>query len=308
MGRETGITWTRSTFNPWRGCQRVSPGCEHCYAETLSKRNHALLGRWGPPAAGGTRVIASPAMWREPLRWNAAAKASGQQHRVFCSSLADVFEDLPQLEEPRRWLWALIEATPHLTWLLLTKRPENVLRMAPRDWSGRRTQCCLRDTNCDGDCDRHPHGVQRTFPDNVWMGTTVEDKARAQERIPHLLRVPARVRFLSMEPQLELINIAPWLFADMSEYGKGRARLNQIHWVIQGGESGGQARPFDLDWARHTRDLCADAGVPYFFKQTGAQPIGLTHPTLGAILPSGAGSDVTEWPTDMRVQQFPEDR
>ncbi len=279
MGRETGISWTNSTFNPWRGCQRVSPGCEHCYAETLSKRNHALLGQWGPPAAGGTRVIASPAMWREPLKWNAAAKASGQQRRVFCSSLADVFEDLPQLEEPRRWLWALIVATPHLTWLLLTKRPENVLRLAPRSWVG------------------------FSWPTNVWMGTTVEDKARAQERIPHLLRVPAKVRFLSMEPQLELINIAPWLFADMSEYGKGRARLNQIHWVIQGGESGGQARPFDLDWARHARDLCADAGVPYFFKQTGANVVGALESEV-----HGAGDDPAWWPEDLRVQQFPEVR
>ncbi len=282
MGRETGITWTRSTFNPWRGCQRVSPGCEHCYAETLSKRNHALLGQWGPPAAGGTRVIASPAMWREPLRWNAAAKASGQEHRVFCSSLADVFEALPQLEEPRRWLWTLIVATPHLNWLLLTKRPQNVLGMVPPSWLG---------------------GGGINFPSNVWLGTTVEDKARAQERISHLLRVPAKVRFLSMEPQLELINIAPWLFADMSEYGKGRARLNQIHWVIQGGESGGQARPFDLDWARHTRDLCADAGVPYFFKQTGANVVRALESEV-----HGAGDDPAWWPEDMRVQQFPEDR
>lgn len=103
MGEVTGISWTHSTFNPWRGCQKVSPGCTSCYAETLSKRNPALLGQWGPPASGGTRVIASPAMWREPLRWNAEAAKTGRQHRVFCSSLADVFEDLRELDEPRTW-------------------------------------------------------------------------------------------------------------------------------------------------------------------------------------------------------------
>lgn len=287
MGLTTGIAWTHSTWNPWRGCQRVSPGCEHCYAETLSKRNHALLGQWGPPAAGGTRVIASPSMWREPLKWNAAAAKSGQPHRVFCSSLADVFEDLDELWHARQWLWALIAATPHLTWLLLTKRPHNVPGMVPGRWVDEPVT------------DRWNFG----WPHNVWLGTTVEDKARAQERIPHLLRVPSPVRFLSMEPQLERINIAPWLFADMNEYGKGRGRLNQIHWVIQGGESGGQARPFDLDWARHTRDLCADAGVPYFFKQTGANVVRALESEV-----HGAGDDPAWWPEDMRVQQFPEVR
>lgn len=271
MGEVTGISWTHSTFNPWRGCQRVSPGCEHCYAETLSKRNHALLGQWGPPASGGTRIIASPAMWREPLRWNSAAAKSGEPHRVFCSSLADVFEDLRELDLPRQWLWALIKATPHLTWLLLTKRPGNVLGMVPPSWRG-----------------------GAGFPPNVWMGTTVEDQRRADERIPELLRIPAPVRFLSVEPQLERVSLSGH---------------HPVDWVICGGESGPHARPFDLAWARSLHNQCLQARVPFFFKQMGRRPIGLTHPTHGPILPDHpAGADPAEFPANLRIQQFPEVR
>lgn len=288
MGKTTGISWTHSTFNPWRGCQRVSPGCENCYAETLSKRNHALLGQWGSPKTGGTRIIASPAMWREPLKWNAAAAKSGKPHRVFCASLADVFEDLPQLDEPRAWLWALIESTPHLTWLLLTKRPENVLRMAPRSW-----------VPLDGSKFYAPEELMRRYhdgwawPSNVWLGTTVEDNRRAIERIPHLLDAPAHVRFLSVEPQLEAIKLEPWFFGF-----KGK-----IHWVIQGGESGPHARPFDLTWADSMRAQCAEAGVAYFFKQTGSNVVGALESEV-----HGAGDDPQWWPEDLRVQQFPQER
>ncbi len=126
MGEGSKIQWTHHTFNPWRGCTHVSPGCEHCYAEALSKRNPAQLGTWG---AGGTRVVASEAYWKQPERWNRAAEAAGERHRVFCASLADVFEDRPELVEPRERLWRLIVATPHLDWLLLTKRPENIARL-----------------------------------------------------------------------------------------------------------------------------------------------------------------------------------
>lgn len=275
MGKETGISWTHSTFNPWRGCQRVSPGCENCYAETLSKRNHALLGQWGPPATGGTRVIASPAMWREPVKWNAAAAKTGQVHRVFCSSLADVFEDLPELEEPRAWLWELISATSNLTWMLLTKRPQNVVRMVPNRW------LCMIPVGGG-------FGLP-IWPRNVWIGTTVEDQQRADERIPHLLRGIPRVavKFLSVEPQLTHVDLTPW--------------LSDLHWVIQGGESGPGARPFDLEWADSLRAQCAEAGVAYFFKQMGARPINGMW-TRGA---DKAGADPAFWEPERRVQQFP---
>jgi protein gp37 len=276
MGLKTGIAWTHSTFNPWRGCQRVSPGCEHCYAETLSKRNHALLGQWGPPASGGTRVIASASMWREPLRWNAEAAKTGREHRVFCSSLADVFEDLRELDEPRQWLWALIHATPGVAWLLLTKRPGNVLRMVPRRWW----------TAPDGETPSAEH-----WPRNVWVGTTVEDQPRADERIPLLLDIPAPVRFLSVEPQLEHVSLSGH---------------HAVEWVIQGGESGPHARPFDLAWARSLRDQCATAGVPYFFKQYGANTV--RHRFDGPPPPRGHIADPDWFAPDLRIQQVPEVR
>src|SRR5262245_49606753 len=115
------IQWTDHTFNVWRGCEKVSPGCAHCYAETMSRRNPAVLGEWGKH---GTRVIASEAMWREPLKWDRQARAAGVRKRVFCASLADVFEDRPELVAPRERLFRLIEDTPNLDWQLLTKRPE----------------------------------------------------------------------------------------------------------------------------------------------------------------------------------------
>lgn len=174
MGAETKIEWCDHTFNPWIGCTKVSPGCANCYAAvntfTRAQRAH---GRelWGPDAA---RHVTSEAKWREPIRWDAAAKAAGIRRRVFCASMADVFEDRPDLAEPRARLAYVIGKTPNLDWLLLTKRPENIARL----W------------------------ITDVVPPNVWLGTTVEDQERADERIPHLLAVPAAVRFLSVEPLL----------------------------------------------------------------------------------------------------------
>src|SRR5262245_38941981 len=163
MGKETNIQWCDHTFNPWRGCTKVSPGCQHCYAETLAARNPKVLGVWGPH---GTRVIASESMWREPLKWNKKAEIAGVRRRVFCASLADVFEDRPELVEPRYRLWRLIVNTPYLDWLLLTKRPENAGRML-----------------ADGGSLPGILG----FP-SIWLGVSVEDQQRADERIPVLLR------------------------------------------------------------------------------------------------------------------------
>src|SRR5690349_347144 len=125
MSATSKIQWTHSTFNPWRGCTKVSSGCTHCYAESLSKRNPKTLGVWG---ANGSRAIAAESYWRQPLKWDKEARKTGQPWRVFCASLADVFEDRPELHAPRLRLLKLIEETTSLTWLLLTKRPENVTR------------------------------------------------------------------------------------------------------------------------------------------------------------------------------------
>lgn len=220
MGEETAIAWTDHTYNPWWGCVNVSPGCDHCYAETFAKRTGHDV--WGKDS--GRRFFGEK-HWNEPLKWTG---------RVFCASMADVFEMNHVLDDERERLWSLIDATPHLTWQLLTKRPENVLRLAPDRW--------LED-----------------WPAHVWLGTTVEDQVRANIRIPRLLNVPGvAVRFLSCEPLLGPVVLSPWLNVG-------------IGWVIVGGESGPGHRPMDLDDARIIRLECAMAEVPFFFKQVGGR-------------------------------------
>lgn len=171
MGESTAIAWCDHTFNPWRGCQRVSEGCRHCYAETLMHR-WGLDNLWGPK---GERRRTTPANWRKPKQWNRAAVEAEQRRRVFCSSLADVFEDHPDANAARPDLWELIDKTRWLDWLLLTKRPENIARMLPSGWG-------------DG------------WP-NVWLGTSIEDM-RVAHRVAALVSVPAAVHFISYEPAL----------------------------------------------------------------------------------------------------------
>lgn len=255
MGENSKIEWTDHSFNPWIGCQKVSPGCQFCYAEQLMDKRYGRV-EWGPQ---GTRQRTSEANWRKPLQWNRQAKADGIRRKVFCASLADVFEDRPELETWRADLFALIEQTPALDWLLLTKRPENVNGMVPDHW-------------------RWP---DVGWPLNVWMGTSVEDQQRADERIPHLLKIPARMRFLSCEPLLGPVDLqALWLpekcwHCDEELHGElgrcwcGVCHYSEIHWVIAGGESGHNARPMHPDWARSLRDQCQVAGIAYHFKQWG---------------------------------------
>lgn len=177
MGENSKIQWTDHTFNPWWGCVKVSPGCAHCYAETFSKRTgHAV---WGVDAP---RRMFGPKHWREPLKWDDEARAAGERRRVFCASMADVFEDRPDLVEERAKLFGLMNLTPSLDWLLLTKRPQNVIRLTPD--SG--------------------------MPDNAWIGTTVEDQQRAVERIPYLMDIPAAVRFLSVEPMVGPVHLSTY--------------------------------------------------------------------------------------------------
>lgn len=261
---ETVIQWTRRTipgvgdqpdlllpgytFNPWWGCIRVSPGCEHCYAEEMAKRwGHQI---WGPAQTTERRFFGE-SHWQEPLAWNKKAWKSGHRVSVFCASMSDVFEDyrpvrgeVSPLDEQRARLFALIEQTPWLNWLVLTKRPELVLSLVPFRWI-----------------------LEDLWPDNLWIGTSVEDQRRADERIPELLTLPAPVRFLSCEPLLGPVDLTRYL-------------PEGIDWVISGGESGAQARPMDMDWPRVLRDQCVQAGVPYFFKQVG----GRTHNTGGRLL------------------------
>lgn len=203
MSTGTSIAWTDATFNPWWGCTRVSPGCEHCYAETFAHR--LGLDVWG---VGTGRRFFGDKHWNEPGRWNAKAEKDGRRLRVFCASMADVFEDRRDLDEQRAWLWGLIEETPHLDWQLLTKRPENIRRMVPKAWL------------------RNPLA-------HVWYGTTTEDQRRLEERGAILLDVPAAVHFFSAEPLLENITLGglrpAWLIVG-GESGPG-ARRCHVSWI-----------------------------------------------------------------------------
>lgn len=232
MGEASKIEWTHHTFNPWWGCMRVSPGCERCYAETFAKRVGLKL--WGPTV---NRRTFGDKHWSEPLKWDRAAAKAGERHRVFCASMADVFEDRVDLDEERARLWALIERTPHLDWLLLTKRPENAHRMVP--WTA-------------------------IWPNNVWFGATAESTEWLAQRAPWVMRAPARVRFLSCEPLLNAL--------DLDEY---LSPTSGINWVIVGGESGPGARPFDPAWASGIVEQCRYYGVPVHVKQMGARPVGM---------------------------------
>lgn len=225
MARDSRIEWTDHTFNPWWGCTKVSPACDNCYADTWARR--VGLDVWG---AGKPRRFLSDAYWRQPRRWNAEAQRSGRRARVFCASMADVFEWKRGLSYWRHRLWDLIDETPCLDWLLLTKRPHLVRRLTP--WNDH-------------------------WPDNVWLGATVEDQRWVDKRLPHLAEIPARTRFLSCEPLLGEIDLGQWL------------QRNAIHWVIAGGESGPRARPSDPAWFSVIRDQCAIHDTPFHFKQWG---------------------------------------
>ena len=216
------------TFNPWIGCLKVAKECQYCYAEGFALRWGWDV--WGP-AVNTSRRVTSPANWKKPLKWNKEAASQGHRRSVFCASLADVFEDHPDVVEAREQLWTLIEQTTWLNWLLLTKRPQNILRMAP--WG------------------------RGNWPDNVWTGTSAGTQEKAQENVSFLLDVPSVVRFVSCEPQLEHVDFTPW--------------LPYLQWIICGGESGSRARPFHLDWARALRDQCQAVGMPFFFKQVGGR-------------------------------------
>lgn len=299
MGEVTSIAWTDHTFNPWVGCTKVSPGCTHCYAEARDQRFHDGK-HWGK---GAPRSRTSPSNWRQPLAWNREAAAAGVRKRVFCASLADVFD----AEVPEAWrmdLWRLIDNCPNLDWQLLTKRPENVKCMLP--WSG---------TNPTP----WPH---------VWLGTTVEDQERADLRIPILLNAPAAKRFLSVEPQLGPVDLRPalqqsgvpghcydidgglWHEPGTCEGATvncdGKCCAPTVDWVIVGGESGAGARPFEIAWARSIMAQCKAARVPVFMKQLGAQPVRETEDdALWNIGISRKGGDPSEWPEDLRIREFP---
>lgn len=329
MGELSKIEWCDHTFNPWEGCTKVSPGCAHCYAETRNARfGGGTAPNWGK---GAPRRRTSAANWKEPLRWNDSAwfacpdcgaellaklqRGTGvplavescgcesvkcptrkRRPRVFCASLADWLDD----EVPVEWLadlLDLIRLTPHLDWLLLTKRPGN--------WRKRIGEASEFATKELYQC----HLMLRAWcygaaPANIWIGTTVEDQARADERIPLLLSIPAAVRFLSCEPLLGPVDLITW--GDDAKNGTSHfcTVANGIHWVICGGESGPGVRSMNLAWAASMRGQCQSVGVPFFMKQLGACPVcddGDAYP-----ITDKKGNLMAEWPAALRVREFPE--
>lgn len=245
------IEWTDHTFNPWSGCTKVSDGCKLCYAESMEKRFKRAI--WGPR---GTRRIASEDTWKEPLKWDVHAKELGTRPRVFSASMSDLFEDettVPEAEwhkvaAARQRLFDLIDTTPNLDWLILTKRPENIRSM----WPG-------------------------GYRENVWLGTSVED-SRVLDRVGHLVDAKelCRLLFLSVEPMI----------------GPVEPDLQQIGWVICGGESGAGARFFDPAWAINLRTQCVTSGVHFFMKQMGRHG-------------NKDFKDFTQFPSELQLREFP---
>lgn len=325
--KDTKIQWATHTFNPWVGCAKVSPGCDMCYAESWAKRAGS------PQLWAGDRRRTTAANWRKAERWNADAEHYARctgcgrvgdrrtwvedirkrypaaitccpenvleraRPRVFCASLADVFDN----QVPEEWrfdLWMLIERTPHLDWLLLTKRPQNMAKMLP--WSDK----------------PWPH---------VWLGTTAENQEEADRRIPILLQTPAAVRFVSAEPLLGAVNIelaqcnCPWPESAIQTRhllscpaDRRPHRLWSLDWIIAGGESGPGARPCNVEWIRSIVEQCKAAGTACFVKQLGARVTGqINHPendgygVVAARLDDRKGGDPTEWPADLRVRELP---
>lgn len=283
MGSTTSIEWCDMTFNPWEGCTKVGPGCDHCYAEARNSRfGGGISPNWG---TGMPRRRTTATNWENPLKWDRKAKRFGVRYRVFCASLADVFDN----EIDPLWrtdLWDLIYETPNLDWLLLTKRIGNVPEMMPGTW-------------------------KYNPPKNIWLGATIVNQDEADRDIHRLLRIPAAVHFLSMEPLLEPVNLpfppgalGPKSFPDgMDSWSQTRrddwfemqaratyiSRGMLVDWVIAGGESGSGARAMQADWARSLRDQCKEYGVAFFMKQMGG-PVKRSMPII---------------PPDLMIREFP---
>lgn len=275
MGEKTGISWTDHTHNFWWGCVRVSDGCVHCYAEAWAERY-----QWNVWGVNADRRFFDDKHNNEPLNWNKKAQKAGVRRKVFCGSMMDWAEDRPDLIPPRQKMFKIIEATPWLDWLLLTKRPENALQMIPQTW------------------------IDTPRP-NVWWGTTTENQREADRRIPHLLAIPGVVHFLSAEPLLgpvKLPSYTTFAYPDGFEnngpvhtvLGLGNEPDAQIDWVIAGGESGAGHRHMDPQWALDLKEQCANAvGTAFFVKQM-SQDWGPDYKKIEA------------WPPEFQVQEFPQ--
>lgn len=332
MGKSS-IGWTDLTFNGWIGCEHHGKGCLHCYAEAQNRFYKWNGGQWGK---GAPRKVTSPANWMLPLKWNREAEAAGVRRKVFGFSLAD-WADADGPEGALPWLWALWRATPWLDWQMLTKRAERIKDCLPPDWG-------------------------EGYP-NVWLGFSVACQEDAERGIPELIRVPAVVHFISCEPLVEAVDLDMGRcdihnrdhvqaddrgeFCNECAADGGTGELSFWHWldplnggiswVIVGGESGGDARPFHLQWARQIVKQCQDTHTPVFVKQLGQRPQGDYYdegngdpehfaarghdwtaddqedghqPPPGALVTLRLGKKqsekLEEMPPDLRIREFPE--
>ena len=228
MAKNSRIEWTDHTINPWHGCRKVSPGCDNCYMHRDKKR-------YGQDPSKIVRAVDNT--FNKPLHWKDPAM-------VFVCSWSDFF--IKNADPWRSDFWEVIRKTPHLTYQILTKRPQNIKGRLPDDWG-----------------QGYPH---------VWLGVTAENQAMADERIPILLQIPAAKRFVSVEPMLGPVDIRLYLpnpSGSLMITASGREYINRLDWVICGGETGPGSRPMHPDWARSLRDQCQGAGVPFLFKQWG---------------------------------------
>jgi protein gp37 len=274
--KNSKIEWCHHTVNFWWGCEfaRLEDGtlrqeCVHCYAKRLAAFFSQGRATWG---ATGRRWIRANAAVTELRRLDASARRRGVRERVFINSMSDTFEERADLEQVRLLLCLAIERVTNLDVLLLTKRPGNVLRLVPMAW------------------------IER-WPAHVWIGTTAGTQKAADEAVPELLKIPARVRFLSCEPLLGPVDLTMFTHGVGIRPDKTTYRIPGLDWVICGGESGAGARPMQAEWARALRDQCAAASVPFFFKQWGEwlgtnPPVRVGKTTAGRALEGHEHSEV----------------
>jgi protein gp37 len=317
LSDHSAIQWTNATWNPVRGCTKVSPGCAHCYAETFAERFRGVPGH---PYEQGFDLRLVPEKLTEPLRWK-------KPRRVFVNSMSDLFQDdVPDSFIDR--VFAVMALTPQHTYQVLTKRPDRMRRYfterdeewpdESRAWWGCGRAIETADEWRPGGAwtnaqrDQIEESPLPTWPlSNVWLGVSVENQRFANERIPLLLQTPAALRFLSCEPLLGPLNIAQFISANYVSVG-GRQWIGAggIGWVIVGGESGPGARPLALEWARSIVRQCQAADVPVFVKQLGSNPAPLRIEGMAVKqrlwLRDRKGGDMEEWPLDLRVREFPQ--
>lgn len=298
MGDKTGIEWTDATWNPVTGCDKVSPGCDHCYAEMFAERWRGTRGHYFET---GFDVQLRPDKLGLPLRWT-------KPRRIFVNSMSDLFHDKVPDEYIAR-VFAVMALAPQHTFQVLTKRHGRMRSLlSSDDFRSEVTQTfvgwAVEDLSLKTGHLESATGDWWPLP-NVWLGVSAEDQKRADLRIPALLDTPAAVRFVSAEPLLGPIDLHGDPIGKDSVFWIGH-----LDWVIVGGESGPGARPMHPDWARSMRDQCVDAGVPFLFKQWGEHRIAIPGQDtwdkvesipLSPDVPMEPGVDIGPWAYMRRV-------